>query len=134
MTCCGQHLMSRPKPLDAETAKREYAVTGIMPPEEPCVFCAEKHLSLAHEIAEREPGYAGVNRQRVIGQLSAAEWHLYKENRETCNKVRDLRHSIQHRKPVGDARWVELLIGIDALAAAEAAKLIAQVVRENVKT
>ena len=116
MGCCGQHLMSRPKPLDAETAKREYAVTGIMPPEEPCVFCAEKHLSLAHEISEREPGYSGIGRQRAIGQLSAAEWHLYKENREICGKVRELRHAIQRREPVADSRWVELLIEINDLA------------------
>lgn len=126
MNCCGQHLMSRPKPLDAETAKREYAVTGIMPPEEPCVFCAEKHLSLAHEISEREPGYSGINRQRGIGQLSAAEWHLYKENREICDKVRQLRHAIQHREPVADSRWVELLAEMDALASAEAAKILEQ--------
>lgn len=123
MGCCGRHLLSRPKPLDAETANRDYAVTGIMPPEEPCAFCAEKHLSLAHEIAMREPGYSGINRQRVIGQLSAAEWHLYKENRETCEKVRELRHDIQHRKPVDESRWVELLTKIGALATAAAEEL-----------
>lgn len=123
MGCCVQHLLSRPKPLDAETAKRDYAVTGIIPPEEPCAFCAEKHLSLAHEIAMREPGYSGINRQRVIGQLSAAEWHLYKENRETCEKVRELRHAIQNRKPVDESRWVELLTDIDALATAAAEEL-----------
>lgn len=124
MGCCGQHLMSRPKPLDAETAKREYAVTGIMPPEEPCVFCAEKHLSLAHEISEREPGYSGIGRQRAIGQLSAAEWHLYKENREVCGKVRELRHAIQRRETVADSRWVNLLAEIDVLATAAAEKIM----------
>ena len=124
MTCCGQHLLSRPKPLDAAAAKREYAVVGFLPPEEPCVFCAEKHLSLAHEIAEREPGYAGVNRQRVIGQLSAAEWHLYKDNRETCNHVRELRHAIQRRETVDAAQWMDVLAGICELANAAAQKLL----------
>lgn len=69
-------------------------------PQEPCLYCAEKHLATAAALA-RELGYAAPNRGYIIGELAAACWHLYwatTEARELSAKIRDFRHRIQSRE------------------------------------
>jgi len=85
------------------------------------VFCAEKHISTAYALAS-ENGYEMPNRQAIVGQLVAAGWHIYKDHPELAAKVRDMRHLIQWRREA-EVDWTKVLKSIDALAAAEAAKL-----------
>jgi len=112
MACCGQH-----KGGDESSVRVPpiYPATG-------CELCAEKHLSTAFALAG-EAGYVAVNRQRIIGELTACALHLYKEHAELAEKVRAMRHLIQQRREA-EVDWMPMLAEIDALAAAEAKKIL----------
>ena len=111
--CCGQHGKANDS---GERVKPLYPATQ-------CVFCAEKHLSYANALAE-EAGYVAINRQRIIGELTAAALHLYKEHAELAEKVRTIRHLIQQRREA-EVDWHPLLTAMDWTATAAA--------NENVK-
>lgn len=117
MGCCDKHGIS-------EGAKRNKPkrVFPFIYPEDGCVLCAEKHLSAAFALAG-EAGYVAVNRQRIIGELTACALHLYKEHPELAEKVRAMRHLIQQRREA-EVDWMPMLEEIDRLAAAEAKKLL----------
>ena len=67
----------------------------------------------------RESGYPPVRRQRIIGELGCASWHLAIEHPEVAMKVRDVRHAIQFDlNPSPD--WDGILAEIDPLARAAA--------------
>lgn len=114
MACCGQH---KDKGGDESSVRVPpiYPATG-------CELCAEKHLSTAYALAG-EAGYVSINRQRIIGELTACALHLYKEHAELAEKVRAMRHLIQQRREA-EVDWNPLLAEIDALAAAEAKKIL----------
>ncbi len=116
MSCCGKHRKAALK--DAPARK---TATGIYPAEG-CELCAEKHLSTAYALAG-EAGYVPINRQRIIGELTACALHLYKEHAELAEKVRAMRHIIQKRRE-SELDWNPLLAEIDALATAEAKKIL----------
>jgi hypothetical protein len=107
MSCgCGQHKDRTGKPLEkADTPEK------ILPAEE-CVMCAEKHLSTAYALAQ-ERGYVPVNRQRIIGELVACQWHIWKTNLKLAESIRDIRHLIQHRREV-EIFWEPVLSAIDS--------------------
>ena len=73
-------------------------------PDAPCEICAEKHFSTAFSLAE-EKGYTAVNRQRIIGDLVCAGWHLFDRHPATAERIRDIRHKIQLRQKVYPAEW-----------------------------
>ena len=114
MSCCGQHRIEHGKG-DFPAGNEHYKA-----PEEPCVFCAEKHIGTAKELA-RENGYEVPNRLAIIGQLVAAGWHLHKENPELAAKVRDIRHLIQWRREA-EVDWMPVAVEIDRLATEESKK------------
>lgn len=86
-------------------------------PAEGCELCAEKHLSTAYALAG-EAGYVAINRQRIIGELTAAALHLYKAHPELAESIRAARHLIQQRREA-EVDWNPLLAEIDAMATAE---------------
>ena len=108
MGCCGEHRRSAGA-IDVPLARM-----GKLLPAAHCVLCAEKHLSTAYALAQ-ECGYLTPNRQAIIGQLVATQWHLYAEHRELAGKVRDIRHIIQQRKE-NEIEWAGVLAAVDALA------------------
>lgn len=112
MSCCGKHRKAALK--DAPARK---TATGIYPAEG-CELCAEKHLSTAYALAG-EAGYVPINRQRIIGELTACALHLYKEHAELAEKVRAMRHLIQNRNEDA-ADWHPLLTAMDWAATAAA--------------
>lgn len=116
MSCCGKH-----RKITAHPPGPRKVAEGIYPAEG-CVMCAEKHLSTAFALAG-EAGYVPINRQRIIGELTAAALHLYKEHAELAEKVRAMRHLIQKRREA-EVDWTPMLEEIDRLAAAEAKKLL----------
>ena len=69
-------------------------------PEEPCIFCAEKHIAAAAALA-RENGYEAMNRTMLVGELILAQWHLWNlpDLRPLAERVRDLRHALQSGEP-----------------------------------
>lgn len=117
MSCCGQHRKAAPKDVPARKT-----APGIYPAEG-CELCAEKHLSTAYALAG-EAGYVPINRQRIIGELTAAALHLYKAHPELAESIRTARHLIQNRNEAA-VDWHPLLTSMDALATAAA--------NENVK-
>jgi hypothetical protein len=82
-------------------------------PDEECILCAEKHYSYAMELAE-EIGYVAVNRQKIIGQLTAAQWHIFKYDVKLANDMRDIRHLVQERQH-DLIDWKPICIALDAL-------------------
>lgn len=68
-------------------------------------------------------GYVPINRQRIIGELTAAALHLYKAHPELAESIRSARHLIQQRREA-EVDWISLLDEMDALAVAEAKKLL----------
>lgn len=120
MACCGQHLKSRPSggsPRAANTVSPQK--DRVIVPYSQCVFCAEKHLSDAWDLA-REVGYEFPNRQTIIGALGSAERHLVIKWNPLAEKIRAARHLVQLREE-SKVEWKPLLAEIDALAS-EAAK------------
>lgn len=81
-------------------------------PREPCIYCAEKHLSTAFALAN-ELGYEKFNRQYIIGELVLAQWHL-KEHILEALKIRDIRHLVQQRKEK-EVKWDDALSSINEL-------------------
>lgn len=77
--------------------KNEVDIPHIIKPDEPCIFCAEKHLSTAMMLV-KEIGYLAVNRQAIIGELVAFQWHIYQLDFKLAEKARNIRHLIQNRK------------------------------------
>jgi hypothetical protein len=62
-------------------------------------------------------GYVPINRQRIIGELTAAALHLYKAHPELAESIRAVRHLIQQRREA-EVDWHPLLTAMDALATA----------------
>ena len=116
MSCCGKHRKAAPKGAPAHKT-----APGIYPAEG-CELCAEKHLSTAYALAG-EAGYVPINRQRIIGELTACALHLYKEHAELAEKVRAIRHLIQQRREA-EVDWTSMLAEMDALAGQEATKIL----------
>ncbi len=83
-------------------------------PDEPCIFCAEKHISDANAMAN-EFGYRPINRQHVIGQLGCAIFHLAEEYPALASEVRAARLEIQ-KKHWPKVAWTPLLAHINSLA------------------
>ena len=108
MACCGQH---KDKGGDESSVRVPpiYPATG-------CELCAEKHLSTAYALAG-EAGYVAINRQRIIGELTAAALHLYKDHPKLAESIRAVRHLIQQRREA-EVDWHPLLTAMDALATA----------------
>ena len=87
----------------------------VIRPDEPCLFCAEKHFSEALCLS-RECGYNGENRHFIIGALVLAQWHLFKEHGELAEQIRNLRHYIQNRRENEiEGLWREISLSIDRL-------------------
>jgi hypothetical protein len=108
--CCGKNVKRKARD-GAESPPRP--ADYFIGPAEACALCAEKHLSTAYALA-CEVGYAVPNRQRIIGELTAATLHLWAEHRELAEKVRALRHIIQQRREA-EAGWLVLIAEIDGL-------------------
>ena len=87
-------------------------------PDEPCVFCGEKHLATAYALAQ-EGGYEVKNRMRMIGELVLAQWHLWAAHKEVAEKIRDIRHAVQAREATPQERWGPALEAVSALTLAE---------------
>lgn len=118
MACCGKHKRSKP-----ESEKRPTLTANghsAIYPAEGCELCAEKHLSTAYALAG-EAGYVAINRQRIIGELTACALHLYKEHAELAEKVRAIRHLIQQRREA-EVDWHPLLTAMDWTATAAASE------------
>jgi len=107
---CGKH-------KDGKATPRADA-PGIAPTD-PCVFCAEKHLATAYALAQ-ESGYVPLNRARIIGELVASQWHLWRLSLPLAEKIRDVRHLVQHRKE-SEIDWAPLISEMDWQASREAA-------------
>lgn len=122
MACCGKHKRSKP-----ESEKRPTLTANghsAIYPAEGCELCAEKHLSTAYALAG-EAGYVPINRQRIIGELTACALHLYKEHAELAEKVRAIRHLIQNRNEA-DVDWHPLLTAMDWTATTAASENVKQ--------
>lgn len=83
-------------------------------PDEQCDICAEKHFSTAKRLSE-EFGYVAINRQDIIGELSAATWHVYRQNIYIAEKIRDLRHKIQARQIPESKEWQDICFDFEEL-------------------
>ena len=103
--CCGKHH----KRHDTRLAATDHSIR----PDEPCVLCAEKHLSTAYALSQ-ECGYVPINRQRIIGELAAAQWHSWKTDGALAEMIRDIRHAVQARS--SSIEWVNALQIMDRLA------------------
>lgn len=79
------------------TAKTDKVENYDTMPDEPCIYCAEKHFSTALRLA-MESGYENLNRQHIIGELVLAQWHLEHFNRSGAMAIRNIRHIIQNRQ------------------------------------
>lgn len=88
-------------------------------PEEPCIYCAEKHIAAAAALA-RENGYEAANRVMLVGELVLAQWHLWNlpGQRALAERVRDLRHALQSGEPY-DLPALAALVSAEARKAAE---------------
>lgn len=105
MSCCNHSKIT-------DALKPSVAFT--IRPDEPCIFCAEKHVSDAKALAV-EFGYRQINRQMIIGSLGCAIWHLAEEYPTLAAEVRAARLEIQmnHWPKVA---WSPLLAHINAAA------------------
>ena len=70
-------------------------------PDEPCLFCAHKHVAAARVLCELEPGYESINRSDAIAQLIPAAWHLQKEHFAQAMQSRDIWKRIEARQEGG---------------------------------
>ena len=124
MSCCGNHEfrvlkpIERPGPLAVDSPREERTIA----PYEPCIFCAEKHVSDAWDLS-RECGYETPNRQTIIGALGSAERHLFVLWRPLAERVRAVRHLVQLRRE-GEIAWGPILAAIDEAASAAAKKIL----------
>lgn len=76
-------------------------------PDGPCPTCGEKHFATAFALSE-EFGYVPVNRQRIVGELVCAAWHIYRDFPAIAEKLRDLRHKVQARREPSAEEWREV--------------------------
>lgn len=95
---------------------------GMKRPDEPCLFCAEKHLAVAYGLSE-ESGYESPNRMKLLANLVLAQWHLWRDHRALAGKIRDIRHAVQSWKPLTADLWAGPLAEVQALTHAEAKRL-----------
>lgn len=82
MACsCQKHTKS-----DLEVGNRSVNIPHAVRPGESCIFCAEKHVSVAYSIqlAER---VRPVTRQIIIGELECARRHTYAEYSSECATI-----------------------------------------------
>ena len=117
MSCCGHHRARIA--IGAPDFPR--GDERFRAPTEPCVFCAEKHYSTAMRLAQ-ECGYEAPNRQFIIGELCACQWHLHRHNEVLAEQVRGIRHLIQLRREE-EIDWIPVAKEIDALATKEAQEI-----------
>ena len=96
-----------------EANKTPYHDAHDILPDEECIMCGEKHYSYAMELAA-EIGYVPVNTQKIIGQLTAAQWHVFKYDEQLANDIRDVRHYVQERTP-DLIDWKPICIKLDEL-------------------
>ncbi len=111
MPCCGQHRGPggrRLLPIDGPST---------ISPTEQCLFCAEKHLSTAYALA-MESGYETPNRQRIVGELVSAQWHLFRTDYSLAEIIRAARHAIQMREET-KVEWAPMLAAVSALVETE---------------
>lgn len=116
MNCCGQH-----KRRDGSTEPASDRPERKILPDDPCVFCAYKHFHTARRLVQ-EYGYTAENRGDAVGELVLGAWHLWKtENIRLAEKVRDIRHKIEHRRE-SEVDWGPATDEFDLLIKAEASK------------
>lgn len=92
---------------------------AVIRPDEPCVYCAEKHFATAYALAN-ENGYEAKNRTAILGQLVLSQWHLWRDHRDLARRIRDLRHRIQHREALSADAWTSIIPDLDAIVSAQA--------------
>lgn len=110
MACrCRKHQIGAPASADP-VDRTDYTTL----PDEPCDICAEKHFSLAKRLMH-ERGYFAINRQDIIGELTAATWHTFRAHRPLAEKMRDLRHKIQLRQEPELAEWNALCMDFEEI-------------------
>ena len=63
-------------PCSCHQSKIDKPTDYTQQPDRACDICGEKHFSAALTLAE-EKGYFAINRQRIIGELVAASWHIF---------------------------------------------------------
>jgi hypothetical protein len=124
MPCCGKHkyvkatIRGAPAAIVPDADIPDHTIR----PEEPCAFCAEKHLATAYALS-RETGYESVNRASVIGELCLCQWHLWVEHLAVASTIREIRHLVQSRKEVGADKWREAIRMMDEITTAEVAAM-----------
>ena len=123
MGCCMQHefrvlkRIGRPGPVAVDAPREERTIV----PYEQCIFCTEKHVSDAWDLA-REVGYAFPNRQTIIGALGSAERHSCVLWPKLSELIRSVRHLVQLREE-SKIDWKPVLAEIDSLATMAAMNL-----------
>lgn len=123
MSCCGKHEfrilkpIERPGPVAVDAPREERTIV----PYEQCIFCTEKHVSDAWDLA-REVGYAFPNRQTIIGALGSAERHSCVLWPALTELIRAMRHLVQLRDE-SKIDWKPVLAEIDTLATTAAMNL-----------
>lgn len=118
---CGCHKRKREEVDMAAVNPAVSAPSEGTAPTDACALCAEKHLSTAYALA-CESFYENENRQRIIGELTAASWHVYRLDKALALSVREARHAIQERREA-EVDWKPMLAAVDALAGKEVAEL-----------
>ena len=58
-------------------------------PDQPCTYCAHKHIAAARALYDLEIGYRSLNKSDAIGQLILAAWHYDKEHHDLALKCRE---------------------------------------------
>ncbi len=59
-------------------------------PDQPCVFCAHKHIAAAKALYDLESGYRSINKSNAIGQLILAAWHYNLNHHHLAMRCRDI--------------------------------------------
>lgn len=59
-------------------------------PDDPCVFCAHKHIAAARQLYDLELGYKHINQSHAIGQMILAAWHWDKEHHHLALRCREI--------------------------------------------
>lgn len=68
---------------------RSGAVNRKKRPDEPCIYCAHKHIATAKQLC-CELGYTDINKSDAIGQLILAAWHYDREHHDLALRCRDI--------------------------------------------
>lgn len=105
-------------------ANRRIDSPEIILPEDQCLFCAEKHISTAMQLA-REFGYSEINRSKIIGELVLFTWHVHLTHYDLALKATELRHLISMRQePKTITLYEDLVSAIDDAITAQLSKRI----------